>query len=140
MKKRVSSEAQIAERLKGVPLFSNSTAKHRRTLAKLGRVLSWKAGSTPINQGSRGAAFFLILEGSVEVSRNGTAVARLEEGDFVGEIALLTNEPRNADVSALTDTTVFAFSRIALAGALKAEPSLSLAMLEAMAVRQQSLQ
>ena len=76
------------------------------------------------------------MHGAVEVSRDGDVLARLEEGDFVGEIALLTNEPRNADVSAVTDTTVFAFGRPALSAALKTDPAMGLALLEAMGRRQ----
>ena len=132
-------DSQIAEQLKGVPLFSNASTKHRKVLAKLGKVLSWKQGTVGLKAGSKGAAFFLILDGEVEVTRDGTAVARLTSGDFVGEIALLTNHPRNADVTALSDTSVFAFSRTALAGALKTEPFMGIAMLEAMAERQQAL-
>lgn len=130
------SEKQLAEQLAGVPLFARASGKQRRTLAKLGKVLSWKEGTTPVKQGSKGAALFLILEGTVDVVRDGTRVARLEAHDFAGEIALLSNEPRNADVTAVTDTTVFALGRPALAAALDAEPTIGLALLEAMAARE----
>lgn len=133
------SESHIADRLQNVPLFGQTSAKQRKILAKLGKAVTWKTGSHPIKEGSKGAAFFLILEGSVEVSRGGTTLARLTDGDFVGEVALLTNQPRNADVIALADTSVFAFGRPALAAALKTDPKLGLALLEAMAVRQQAL-
>ncbi|MEM9131834.1 MAG: cyclic nucleotide-binding domain-containing protein [Actinomycetota bacterium] len=133
------SENQIAERLQQVPLFSQTSAKQRKILAKLGKSVTWKSGSHPIKEGSKGAAFFLILEGDIEVVRDGTVLARLTAGDFVGEVALLTNQPRNADVMAKADTSVFAFGRPALAAALKTDPKLGLALLEAMAVRQQAL-
>ncbi len=129
------SDKALAEQLAGVPLFSQATLKQRRTIAKLGKVLPWKEGATPIKQGSKGAAFFLILEGDVDVVRDGAKVARLGSGDFVGEMALLRNEPRNADVNAVTESTVFALGRPALAAALKAEPTMALALLEAMANR-----
>jgi len=134
------SDKVLADHLKTVPLFANTSARQRRTLAKLGKVLSWKAGSVPIEQGSKGAAFFLLLDGAVEVNRDGTLLARLNDGDFVGEMALLSNEPRNATVSAVADTTVFALGRPALAGALKNDPSMGMALLESMARRQQSMQ
>ena len=129
------SEKALAEQLAGVPLFSQATLKQRRTVAKLGKVLPWKEGATPIKQGGKGAAFFLILQGDVDVIRDGTKVARLGAGDFVGEMALLRNEPRNADVVAVTEATVFALGRPALAAALKAEPTMALSLLEAMAKR-----
>lgn len=135
-----SSERAVAERLKGVPLFANASAKQRRTLSKLGKVLTWKEGSVPIGQGGKGAAFFLLLDGGVDVSRDGTTLARLGEGDFVGEIALLTNEKRNATVTVTEDSTVFALGRPALAAALRTDPAMGLALLEAMGKRQQAIQ
>ena len=133
---KAPSEKNLAEQLAGVPLFSQASLKQRRTIAKLGKVLPWKQGSMPITEGSKGAAFFLILDGEVEVSRGGTALARLGAGDFVGEMALLRNEPRNADVSAVTNASVFALGRPALAAALKAEPNMAMSLLEAMAKRE----
>lgn len=128
-------EKQLVEKLKEVPLFHQTSKKQRRTLARLGKVLQWKAGSTAIKQGSKGAAFFLILDGSVDVIADGNTVARLTDGDFVGEIALIENTPRNADVVAVTDTSVFAFSRPGLAAALETEPQMGMALLKAMANR-----
>lgn len=128
-------EKDLIESLADVPLFCETSKKQRRTLAKLGKIIDWKPGSTPIKQGSRGAAFFLILEGEVEVVRDGRAVARLADGDFVGEMALLDDAPRNADVNAVTATRVFAFGRPGLAAALKTEPMIGIALLKAMAAR-----
>ena len=88
-----TSEKELVEQLKNVPLFAQTSVKQRKTLAKLGKVVNWREGSQPIKQGSKGAAFFLILNGQVEVSRDGTSLARLGDGDFVGEVALLTNQP-----------------------------------------------
>jgi CRP-like cAMP-binding protein len=129
------SEKQLAARLAEIPLLTRTTAKQRRTLVKLGKVLPWNEGTTPVKQGSKGAALFVILDGSVDVFRDGTRIARLEEGDFAGEMALLRNEPRSADLVAVTDTTVFALGRPALSAALAAEPAIGMALLEAMAAR-----
>lgn len=128
-------EKQLVEQLREVPLFHQTTKKQRKTLARLGKVLTWKSGTTAIKQGSRGAAFFLILDGEVDIIVDGAKVARLGDGDFVGEIALIENSPRNADVVAVADTTVFAFSRGGLAAALETEPKMGMALLQAMASR-----
>ncbi len=133
-----SEEKQIIEELGQVPLFHRTSKKQRQTLAKLGKVMTWRSGTTAMKQGSKGAAFFLILDGMVDVSVDGTSVARLGDGDFVGEIALLTNAPRNATVTAISDCSVFAFGRPGLAAALKTDPNLSMALLEAMASRHNS--
>lgn len=128
-------EKQLVERLKAVPLFHRTSTRQRKTLAGLGKVVTWTSGKLAIKQGSKGSAFFLILDGSVDVLVDGDHVARLAGGDFVGEIALIENTPRTADVVAVTDTTVFAFSRSGLAAALRAEPDLAMALLKAMAAR-----
>ncbi|MGI9599307.1 MAG: cyclic nucleotide-binding domain-containing protein [Acidimicrobiales bacterium] len=130
-----SAEKKLVDSLKTVPLFHQTTKKQRQTLAKLGKIVTWKAGSVPIKQGSKGAAFFLILDGMVDVVADGHSVARLSEGDFVGEIALIEDTPRNADVKPMVDTTVFAFGRPGLAAALNTEPSMGIALLKAMASR-----
>lgn len=134
-----AQEKELVEQLKGVPLFARTTTKQRKSLVKLGKVLKWKDGSTPIEEGSKGAAFFLILEGTAEVSKGGTRVAVVSAGEFVGELALLANAPRNASVTATSDCQVFALGRPGLSAALKTDHQMALSMLEAVAARQAAI-
>ncbi len=73
------------------------------------------AGARIIAQGDEGDTFFIIQEGSCEVNvdKDGTrhSVARLRNGDIVGEIALLTGEPRTANVDAETDMVLWSLTR-----------------------------
>ena len=135
-----TSEKQLADRLKGVPLFSHTSARQRKSLAKLGRVLTWKPGDELITEGAKAAALFMLLDGTVEVTRGGEAIARVGAGEFVGEMALILDEPRNATVTAVTSTSAFALGRPALSAALRSDPSMALPMLTAMAKRQQLMQ
>ena len=75
-----------------------------------------------------------------KVKKGSATLARVGVGEFVGEIALLTNEPRNANVKAIDDTTTFALSRPVLAAAFRSDPAMGIALLEAMALRQSSTQ
>ncbi|MEM7141025.1 MAG: cyclic nucleotide-binding domain-containing protein [Actinomycetota bacterium] len=134
----MTSEKAITAQLKNVPLFSQTSAKQRKAIAKIGKTITWKAGSKPIEQGSKAVAFFLILDGSVEVVRDGTTVAQLGPSHFVGEIALLTGQDRTADVVATEDTTVYALGRSAFSRAIKADPAMALVLLSALAERQAS--
>ena len=128
----------LTDRLARVPLFAKASKKHLKLLAQLGREISQPEGKTFVEQGSKAHAFYLILDGGVEVTRDGSAVARLHEGDFFGESAMIQGGERNASVTATTNSTFFVLSRTAFAGAVKTNPELSMALLVAMSQRQPS--
>ena len=74
------------------------------------RLMGYNEGETIIKEGAEGNSFYIILEGDVRVVvgkkflRSGKEVARLGPGDFFGETALVSNQPRNATV--ICDGTV----------------------------------
>jgi voltage-gated potassium channel len=86
-----------------VPLFSRLDAAAIADLVGILRARTVPAGTTIIRKGERGDAMYLIASGSVAVDAANGKV-RLEEGDFFGEMALLTREPRSATVTAVTAT------------------------------------
>jgi L-tyrosine C(3)-methyltransferase len=94
-----------------VPLFRAFSAAELAAVARAGRVVRVEAGHTLCRQGEPGEEFFLILEGEVEIERDGEQVARLGPGGFFGELALLANRPRTATVGAITDTTLLVLDR-----------------------------
>jgi len=51
-------------------------------------------------EGDEGDAFFVIVDGQLEVSRNGMTLRELGPGDFLGEISLVDGRPRTATVTA----------------------------------------
>ncbi len=132
---KVPTDKQLVDQLGNVPLFASVNNRKRKVLARSGKIITWKAGRTAIEEGQAGVAFFLVLDGSVEVSRKGVRLAVLGEGDFVGEMALLNSAPRNASVTALTDTTVYALTRPGLKAAITSDPAIGMSLLEAMAER-----
>jgi eukaryotic-like serine/threonine-protein kinase len=76
---------------------------------------SYKAGERFITQGEEGNTFFLIRRGTciVLIEKEGTMhpVARLREGDIVGEMAVLTGERRSSHVDAETDIELWELER-----------------------------
>lgn len=84
-----------------VPLFSKLDASAIADLVSILRARTVTPGTTLMRQGDRGDAMYFIASGSVEVS-SPTLSAQLSEGDFFGEMALLSKEPRTATVTAET--------------------------------------
>jgi voltage-gated potassium channel len=82
-----------------VPLFSHLEAASIAGLVAMLRARTVPAGTTIIRQGDRGDAMYFIASGAVDVVTSGSKM-RLVEGDFFGEMALLSREPRSATVTA----------------------------------------
>lgn len=72
----------------------------------------WFTERTPIiNQGDDGDRFYIVLEGSVDVVRDGEQLAQLGAGEFFGETALLLDSPRTASVIASDRALVWSIAR-----------------------------
>ena len=101
----------VAERLKDVPLFWLCSARQRRSIAGLGWERTYQPGTVLCEQGKRGDEFFVILDGQVDVERDGRRLRSLRANDHFGELALLhpsiTGIPRTATVTATTPVRCF---------------------------------
>jgi len=76
------------------------------------------AGAYIIREGETGDRFYAIADGDVEIRRGAAHLGTRGRGGGVGEIALLRNVPRTADVVALVPTRLFALDRTAFVVAL----------------------
>jgi CRP/FNR family cyclic AMP-dependent transcriptional regulator len=94
------------ELLKKVPLFSGCSKGELRELALVADEIDLREGRTLVREGQPGREFFVLVDGSVRVSRGGRKLADLGPGDWFGEIALLTNTPRTATVTATSPIRV----------------------------------
>jgi CRP-like cAMP-binding protein len=113
-----------------VPFFSSLSAKGRKKLLAQGKQISYKAGSTIVAEGTTGVGFFLILEGKAEVRKKGKVLATLSKGQFFGEMSLIDDMPRSADVIALQPTTCWAITSWSFASLIKIQPEIALDMLK----------
>ena len=68
--------------------------------------MSISAGQLVLAEGSTGTAMYIIRSGSVAVRLNGIAVEEIGEGGIFGEMALIDQSTRSAEILALTDVTV----------------------------------
>lgn len=115
MRLRKSAKEQL---IKSVPLFSHCTGRELSAIAAEADELTLPEGKELTRQGERGREFMVIVEGSARVTKNGRRINELKDGDFFGEIALLSDVPRTATVTTTSETTVLvltdrAFKRVA---------------------------
>ena len=93
------SDAKI-ELLKQVPLFAGCSKAELRRLASIADEIDLREGTVLTREGRTGHEFFVLIEGTARVSKDGRKITDLSPGDWLGEIALLTRAPRTATVTA----------------------------------------
>ena len=108
-------EAQLAHALRDVPLFR---AVHASDLIAIWRCLTeirLPAGTVICQRGEPGDEFYVIQDGVIAIRLGldfgGVPIRRLGPGDFFGEMALLSGEPRSADVVVEEDAVLWVLER-----------------------------
>jgi hypothetical protein len=90
-----------------VSLFDGLSAPDLAAVAKVVELRTVPAGAVLTIQGEPGDEFFMIADGEVEISVDGREVRHLGEGDYLGEIALVSGGPRTATAIASKTTRLF---------------------------------
>jgi CRP/FNR family transcriptional regulator, cyclic AMP receptor protein len=99
------------DEITAVRLFRGVPRSRRAELARLADRVTVPAGTVLARQDALAHEFFAIVEGLVEVRRDGAVVALLGPGDFLGEIALLGNPYRTATAVAVSDADLVVIAR-----------------------------
>src|SRR5689334_16733975 len=133
----------IAERLSAVDIFAPLSADETTMLAQAAVRHVFAPGETVIRAGEPGSSMFVVHKGRVRVQVNDNGrprtVATLNEGDFFGEMALFTGEPRTANVLALEETEVLEIGHAAMKRVFDTNPDLVESLSFIMAERRQGL-
>ena len=108
---RLFTQDTKVEALKRAPLFEGLSRKELVQLARVTEDVEVPPGKVLCKEGQLGREFFVIVDGEVEVTRDGKRVATRTGGEFVGEIALLEDIPRTATVTAKTPLRFFVLTR-----------------------------
>jgi len=134
------STQRLAETIGSIPLFSGLDKKDRERIAGAGREVTFEKGKTILREGEPGLALLLILEGKVEVRKKGKLLSTLGNGGFFGEMTVIDDKPRSADVVAVAPTTCFGLTSWAFAGLVRTYPEIALAVMKELVRRLREVQ
>lgn len=104
---RNTPDPAVVARLKELTSLSDAEIDE---VAKAGQVVHLPASWSVIWEKTPAHAAYYILEGEVSIQRNGAEIATLGEGDFIGEVAILSHRLRTASVVTKTEVTALNFS------------------------------
>jgi CRP/FNR family transcriptional regulator, cyclic AMP receptor protein len=115
-------EESVVRSLAAVPIFASLSPKTLSRIAEAAKERSFAAGDKLVSKGEKGIGLYVVLEGSVEVRDDGKVLAALRSPQFFGEMALLDDQPRTADVVATSPGRCLVVSRWEFWGYLLKEP------------------
>ncbi|RPJ54066.1 MAG: hypothetical protein EHM23_29715 [Acidobacteria bacterium] len=125
-------------------LFRNLEMEDKQAIARIMHPVTYACGETIIRQAAAGDSMFFVKNGTVKVvlESNGERheVAELTEGDFFGEMALLTGEPRSATVVATCDVETYVLSKEPFRQVLQHNPGIAEKISQTMALRKAMLE
>lgn len=131
---RLHKDAKV-DLISRVPLFATCSKKELRLIANLADQVEWREGKTVIQEGRLGSEFFLLLEGTVSVSRDNERLRDLTAGEWVGEIALVANVPRTATVVTTSPVRALVLTRGAFLQVIEDNPSIAAKVLAVLGER-----
>lgn len=103
----VNTQQKFFELMENVPFFKEfSTYEKKRVAGNNSSFGTYRAGSRLVKEGDTDTSFFIIMSGTVSVVKQGATIINLGQGEFFGEMAFLTNAPRNTTVVAADDNVV----------------------------------
>jgi CRP-like cAMP-binding protein len=126
-------------RLASIDLFSSLSRRERREIANRAEEIDVEVGTHLVREGEFAYEFFVIEEGSADVLREGEHIADLGPGDFLGEMGIVTQSPRNASVVAREPTRVIVLSEQDFRGVARSFPTVAEQIREAVRERSASL-
>ena len=123
------------ELIKSVPLFSGCSKRELAEIASLADEIEIPEGKTLTKEGELGREFLVIVEGTVDVTREGRKLAPRGRADCVGEIALILDVPRTATVTTTSPVRALVLTDRAFRSLLERSPQLQLKVLRSLAER-----
>jgi CRP-like cAMP-binding protein len=123
------------ELLKRVPLFARCSRHELDVISKVADEMDFKEGKQLAREGAPGREFFVIVEGTADVTRGRKKLRTLSDGDFFGEISLITKLPRTASVTTVSPLRALVVTDRSFRRMLEQSPSIQSKVLEALGER-----
>ena len=124
-----------ADTLKKVPLFAGLDDKQIDRIASAMKERRFSAGDTLTEQGQSGVGFFVIESGEADVAVDGEMKRTIGPGDYFGEIALLSDSPRSATLTATSDVLCYGMTVWDFKPLVESNSDLAWKLLTAMAAK-----
>jgi CRP-like cAMP-binding protein len=119
--------------LRKASLFAELNQRELQRVARLFKARTFRAGQTVVQEGSGGAAFFVIESGEATVAVAGKKKTTLKPGDYFGEIALIDEGKRMATITANTEMLCYGLTYWDFKPAVKKNGTLGWKLLQGMA-------
>jgi len=115
----------MKEILQNIPFFAELTEEDLQAIIDKIQMQYFDADHVIFNEGDFGDVMYVIKRGQVQVIRNNTILAVLKDGQFFGEMALVSDEPRNATIKTVTDLEVLTLDKDDFKRLLETNPSIA---------------
>jgi HEAT repeat protein len=126
-----------------VPLFANLSPGDLKQIAAVAQEESFSDGTVIIREGEIGDVMFIIVSGEVRVisvkDNRELELARRKAGDIVGEMAIISREPRSATIVAIGNVRALCMDQKSFEALLRDRPDVSLAVIQVLSRRLQEV-
>ena len=134
------STSDVAASLANTELFHDLSEDHLERLERVAHRRHFEPGEVIVREGQGGIAFFVVTTGRVSISRADAEGQQRElrtagPGDVFGEMALFSDRPRSATITAVETTECLALHRFEFLDELRRSPEVALRLLDSLAVR-----
>ncbi len=134
------SSANVSAGLASAELFRDLAPAELERLERVAHRRHYDQGAVIVQEGQGGIAFFIVTSGQAIVSRQGSdgqqqEVRRIGPGGVFGEMALFSDRPRAATVTAAEPTDCLALHRLEFLDELRRSPEVALRLLDSLAIR-----
>jgi CRP/FNR family transcriptional regulator, cyclic AMP receptor protein len=128
------------ELIQRVPIFQGLERRDLERIAASMKQRTFHVGDKVTAEGQGGVGFFVIEDGAAKVTVGGEDRRTLGPGDYFGEVALLTDSPRTATITAETELRCYGMTSWDFKPLVESHSSIAWHLLQAMAKNYQSPQ